>query len=153
MIAQAVSPIKDPNGRIIAAAIIARDVTERRHYEERLRYLADYDQHPADTATETFEEELDETTDMMLAAEAEQVELALQRLADGTYGQCVECGKEIPPEIQGGKRLSTMTGNQKAKPVLSEITTFAQHGQSRAWVSDFETLAAAAPRPERTRLP
>src|SRR5215218_5041212 len=46
-------------------------------------------------------------------------------------------GKEIPPEIQGGKRLSTMTGNQKAKPVLSEITNFAQHGKSGAWVSDF----------------
>jgi len=46
-------------------------------------------------------------------------------------------GKEIPAEIQGGKRLSTMTDNQKAKPVLSEITKFAQHGQSRAWVSDF----------------
>src|SRR5205814_8597539 len=46
-------------------------------------------------------------------------------------------GKEIPPEIQGGKRLSTMTGLQKAKPVLSEITKFAQHGKSGAWVSDF----------------
>src|SRR5215475_4618288 len=46
-------------------------------------------------------------------------------------------GKEIPPEIQGGKRLSTMTSGQKAKPVLPEITKFAQHGQSGAWVSDF----------------
>src|SRR3954451_2366982 len=46
-------------------------------------------------------------------------------------------GKEIPPEIQGGKRLSTMTGNQKAKPVLAEITKFARHGQSGATVSDF----------------
>src|SRR4051794_808135 len=27
-------------------------------------------------------------------------------------------GKEIPPEIAGGKRLSTMTGEQKLKPVL-----------------------------------
>src|SRR5689334_20213804 len=44
-------------------------------------------------------------------------------------------GKEIPESIQGGKRLSTMTGLQKAKPVLSEITKFAQHGQSRAWVA------------------
>jgi hypothetical protein len=46
-------------------------------------------------------------------------------------------GKEIPPEVQGGKRLSTMTGKQKAKPVLSEISKFAQHGKSGAWVSDF----------------
>jgi hypothetical protein len=46
-------------------------------------------------------------------------------------------GKEIPESVQQGKRLSTMTSGQKAKPVLSEITNFAQHGQSKAWVSDF----------------
>ncbi len=46
-------------------------------------------------------------------------------------------GKEIPPEIGEGKRFSTMTGTQKSKPVLSEISKFAQHGDSRAWVSDF----------------
>src|SRR5437762_4834579 len=46
-------------------------------------------------------------------------------------------GKEIPPEIQRGQRLSTMTSAQKARPVLSEITNFTQHGGSGAWVSDF----------------
>src|SRR5205814_5259824 len=46
-------------------------------------------------------------------------------------------GKEIPPEVQGGRRLSTMTSGQKARPVLSEITKFAQHGNCGAWVSDF----------------
>lgn len=46
-------------------------------------------------------------------------------------------GKQIPDEVVGGKRFSTMTGNQTARPVLSEITKFAQHGQSGAWVSDF----------------
>jgi hypothetical protein len=46
-------------------------------------------------------------------------------------------GKEIPAEIQKGQRLSSMTGGQKAKPVLSAITNFAQHGQSGAWVADF----------------
>jgi DnaK suppressor protein len=60
--------------------------------------LADYDQHPADEGTETHEQELDETTDMMLAAEAENVELALKRLAQGEYGRCIDCGKEIPRE-------------------------------------------------------
>jgi DnaK suppressor protein len=58
--------------------------------------LADYDQHPADDGTETHEQELDETTDMMLAAEAENVETALGRLASGDYGKCVDCGKDIP---------------------------------------------------------
>lgn len=46
-------------------------------------------------------------------------------------------GKEIPPELLGNKRLSTMTGTQKSRPVLSEITHFSKHGQSGATVSDF----------------
>jgi hypothetical protein len=46
-------------------------------------------------------------------------------------------GTQIPDEIVGGRRFSTMTGNQKDRPVLSEITRFQQRGQSGAWVSDF----------------
>src|SRR5829696_8001559 len=46
-------------------------------------------------------------------------------------------GKQIPDELTGGKRFSTMTGNQTARPVLGEITKFAQHGKCGAWVSDF----------------
>jgi DnaK suppressor protein len=60
--------------------------------------LADYDQHPADEGTEMHEQELDETTDMLLADEADRVELALQRLAEGNYGVCIDCGKDIPAE-------------------------------------------------------
>jgi len=60
--------------------------------------LADYDQHPADQGTETHDEELDETTLLLLEEEASQVELALQRLASGEYGRCIDCGKEIPRE-------------------------------------------------------
>jgi RNA polymerase-binding transcription factor DksA len=60
--------------------------------------LADYDQHPADTGTEMHEQELDETTDMILADEERQVKLAQERLADGLYGKCVDCGREIPAE-------------------------------------------------------
>ena len=52
-------------------------------------------------------------------------------------------GKQIPDEVQRGARLSTMTSNQKAKPVLSEITKFAQHGQAGAYVSDFLPHTAA----------
>src|SRR5213592_3619826 len=46
-------------------------------------------------------------------------------------------GRQIPDELAGGKRFSTMTGGQTARPVLSEISKFAQHGKSGAWVSDF----------------
>ena len=58
--------------------------------------LADYDQHPGDQATETFEQTLDETTEYILEEEQKQVEEAQRRLADGQYGVCVDCGSEIP---------------------------------------------------------
>jgi RNA polymerase-binding transcription factor DksA len=79
--------------------ISARRAQLRRSSENMLdSELADYDQHPGDEGTETHEQELDETTDMMLAAEAENVEMALARLAAGDYGTCVDCGREIPAE-------------------------------------------------------
>ena len=52
-------------------------------------------------------------------------------------------GRQIPDEVVGGRRFSTMTGNQTARPVLSEITKFSQHGQSGAWVSSFMPHTAA----------
>lgn len=54
-------------------------------------------------------------------------------------------GKQIPDSIVGGKRFSTMTGGQTARPCLKEISTFARHGQSGATVSSFlpETAAIA----------
>src|SRR5262249_5672042 len=46
-------------------------------------------------------------------------------------------GREIPAEIRGNRRLSTMTSGQGSKPVLPPITRFARHGQSGAWICDF----------------
>lgn len=60
--------------------------------------LADYDQHPGDQGTETFEQELDESTDMILEEEARRVKEAQQALSEGRYGLCVVCDEEIPLE-------------------------------------------------------
>jgi diguanylate cyclase (GGDEF)-like protein len=57
-VSEAVSPVRDASGAIVAAAVIARDITERRHYEERLRYLADYDQLTGLCNRRRFEEEI-----------------------------------------------------------------------------------------------
>jgi hypothetical protein len=46
-------------------------------------------------------------------------------------------GRQIPDEVVGGRRFSTMTGTQTERPVLAEITRFRQHGESGAWVSSF----------------
>jgi diguanylate cyclase (GGDEF)-like protein/PAS domain S-box-containing protein len=53
-----VSPVTDANGRIVQAAIIARDMTERVRYEERLRYMADHDQLTGLFNRRRFDEEL-----------------------------------------------------------------------------------------------
>jgi DnaK suppressor protein len=74
-------------------ASIGRD-TEGMLTEE----LAPVDQHPADLGTETYEQELDQTTAMILDEELERVEEARRALENGTYGKCVVCGKEIPAE-------------------------------------------------------
>jgi RNA polymerase-binding transcription factor DksA len=48
--------------------------------------LAHYDQHPADTASETFEREKDLSILESLETELAEIEAALQRLDDGSYG-------------------------------------------------------------------
>jgi diguanylate cyclase (GGDEF)-like protein/PAS domain S-box-containing protein len=53
-----VSPVTDANGRIVQCAIIARDMTERVRYEERLRHMADHDQLTGLFNRRRFDEEL-----------------------------------------------------------------------------------------------
>lgn len=56
------------------------------------------DQHPADVATETADRELDTSREAMFVARIRQIDDALERLAAGTYGTCLVCGKPIPEE-------------------------------------------------------
>jgi RNA polymerase-binding transcription factor DksA len=82
----------------------AQEIEERRKSvasddnEQRDAELADYDQHPADQGSETFEQELDQTTLAILDAEAKDVAEAQKRLEEGTYGICIVGGEEIPAE-------------------------------------------------------
>lgn len=65
---------------------------------DALGELSSYDQHQADTGTETFEREKDLSILEQVEAELADVEHALRRLDDGTYGTCEVCGKVIPDE-------------------------------------------------------
>jgi diguanylate cyclase (GGDEF)-like protein/PAS domain S-box-containing protein len=53
-----VSPLVGPGGELVAVSSIARDVTERRGFEARLRYLADHDALTTLFNRRRFEEEL-----------------------------------------------------------------------------------------------
>jgi RNA polymerase-binding transcription factor DksA len=65
---------------------------------ESVGELSSYDQHQADMGTETFEREKDLSILEQVEAELADVEHALRRLDDGTYGTCEVCGSAIPDE-------------------------------------------------------
>lgn len=56
------------------------------------------DQHPADTATETVDREIDYTLEEHDGRLLESIDAALARIDAGTYGTCVNCGRAIAPE-------------------------------------------------------
>jgi RNA polymerase-binding protein DksA len=55
-----------------------------------------YDNHLADTATETYDRELDYTLEENSGHVLAEIDSALKRIEEGTYGVCTNCGKEIP---------------------------------------------------------
>ena len=63
---------------------------------ENVSELSSIDQHQADLGTETFEREKDMSILEQIEAELSDVDHALQRLDDGTYGTCEVDGKPIP---------------------------------------------------------
>jgi len=56
------------------------------------------DNHLGDMATATFDRELDEGLEEGALQTLEQIERALGRIDDGTYGICARCGKPIGEE-------------------------------------------------------
>jgi len=56
------------------------------------------DNHLADSATETYARELDEGLEEDATRQLREVEEALERIDNGTYGTCQACGKAIPEE-------------------------------------------------------
>ncbi len=59
--------------------------------------LSHFDQHPADTASELSDNDREIALLEANDARKAEIEAALARLDDGTYGRCVDCGKQIPP--------------------------------------------------------
>jgi RNA polymerase-binding transcription factor DksA len=63
--------------------------------EDSLAELSSSAQHQADIGTETFDRERDVSILEQVEAELADVEIALRRLDDGTYGTCEACGRLI----------------------------------------------------------
>jgi RNA polymerase-binding transcription factor DksA len=59
------------------------------------------DPHPAEEGTETFDQERDLSLLKSLENEMDEVQAALDRLEDGTYGRCEACGRSIGDDRLG----------------------------------------------------
>ena len=57
--------------------------------------LTNLDQHPADTSDMTYQRELNLTQRIMAEDRLADVAAAEERLQEGTYGICTNCGKRI----------------------------------------------------------
>jgi phage/conjugal plasmid C-4 type zinc finger TraR family protein len=63
--------------------------------------LAHVDNHPSDTAGDLLEEEIEETEEIFLEEGERRIAEARRALAEGSYGICKDCGREIPPARLG----------------------------------------------------
>jgi RNA polymerase-binding protein DksA len=54
-----------------------------------------YDNHLADTATETYDRELDYTLEENSGHVLAEIDAALKRIEEGSYGICTNCSKPI----------------------------------------------------------
>lgn len=97
----------DERKRVVAALKNLHDDHASSLYDESGEETA-FDNHLADTATETYDRELDytleENSEHMLA----DIDAALQRIEDGTYGKCTNCGKEIAAERLEARPWATL---------------------------------------------
>lgn len=91
--------------------------------------LSQYDNHPADTATDLYEREKDIALHENIQRELEDVNYALEKLENGTYGICEVTGKQIPLErLEANPTARTVVEHSKGKvtnhrPVEEEVLT------------------------------
>ena len=75
---------------------------------ESVGEISSYDQHQADMGTETFEREKDLSILEQVEAELADIEHAMRRLDEGTYGTCEVCGRPIDEA-----RLEVLPGTRR----------------------------------------
>ncbi|HET6683578.1 MAG TPA: TraR/DksA C4-type zinc finger protein [Gaiella sp.] len=84
----------DLRSRVLGAA---HDIVEGDVDDGELSSAAG-DQHLADHASEMVDRELDESLEDNAEQLVQDIDRALEKIDDGTYGKCERCGQEIPQE-------------------------------------------------------
>lgn len=60
--------------------------------------LSNYDNHPAEIASELFDKEHQMGLKNLEEHELKELDLSLKKIENGTYGTCESCGKDIDPK-------------------------------------------------------
>jgi RNA polymerase-binding protein DksA len=89
--------------RLLAEQRRVKEALDYIHEENRSQLEDDReeipsDNHPGDMATSTFDRELDATLEGNEERLLQAIDAALQRIEDGTYGICQNCGQPIAAE-------------------------------------------------------
>ena len=69
----------------------------------------------ADHASDTYDRELGDTLEENAGQILREVDTALARIDDGTYGVCAACGKEIPSERLDAVPYATLCVEDKRR--------------------------------------
>ena len=72
-------------------------------FKDSIEELSLIDNHPADTGSELFERSKDLSLHEKRLMNLQDINNALERIADGSYGKCLSCGRKIEKE-----RLETL---------------------------------------------
>lgn len=76
---------------------VERDLAENsRQAKDSLESFSDSDDVPADIAAQASEREKDQIMGQSVHQTLNQIEMALERVEDGTFGVCEMCGTDIP---------------------------------------------------------
>jgi RNA polymerase-binding transcription factor DksA len=73
------------------------------------------DQHLGDHASEILDREVDDTLEENAEQVIYEIDVALARLDDGTYGTCAACGKVIPEERLAAIPYATLCIDDRRK--------------------------------------
>jgi YteA family regulatory protein len=98
-------------------------------FKDRVGELSTYDNHPADTGSETFERSKDYALQENARLRLLAIKDALRKMDQGVYGRCDECGVEIAPDRLEALPCTTKcreckhrgeVGSERVRPIEEE---------------------------------
>lgn len=100
--------LQDERVRVQQAIEYLHEETPGSLEDETEEVLGSADNHLVDAAAGTLDREIDYTLEENSEQVLRQIDEALARIDEGTYGQCERCGTEIPPERLEARPWATL---------------------------------------------